>query len=180
LPAAASGDSLREQNREFILENTEDYDPDETVEVRINGQWQTMKASEALDHALDMTEDTDLETIALSADEATHGEPTWVGDILHLALGGADCGTTTEVAPSTPGEDLDPQFELHDGPVAYTTGTNADRLHVVYSYTMKEGHLADELNWGGKAQSLCVPGFVALDRIDGYATEDDALELPHP
>lgn len=178
-PALATSDDLREENRAFILEHLDDYDPDEVVEVRLNGDTHQMTQAEAIDHALDMIGDQDIERIATAAAPADHETRDWVGDLLHLGIGGADCGTQTQLAESTPGADVDPQFELHDGPVLYTTGTNADRLHVVHSDTMKEGHLVGEIGWTGKATSFCVPGFLVLDRIDGLATDDGLPEDVH-
>jgi hypothetical protein len=173
-PAASTADDAREENREFLLQYWEDYDPDEVVEVQVNAQTQTMTQEEALDHALDLAEDRDLETIANAAVPADHDSRDWVGDLFHLALGGADCGTQSVITEqgSALGADADPQFELHEGPVLYTTGASADRLNVVHSATMKEGHTVDEVSWTGKARSFCIPGFLALDSIDGIATND--------
>jgi hypothetical protein len=164
---------VRESNREFILSYAEDWDPDETVEVRVDGQVEQMTASQALELALDRAGERNLERLANNAEPASHDTRDWIGDIFHLGLGGADCGTTTTYTPSTPGTELDPQFELHEGPVSYTSGTNADRLHVVFSDTMKEGHAVGSIDWIGKAQSFCFPGLLVLENIDGVATNDD-------
>lgn len=180
-PAASTADDVREDNREFILDHWGDYDADRAIEVQVDGETQVMTEEQALEHALDLAEDRDLELIASTAQPAGHDTRDWVGDLLHLALGGANCGTQSVITEqgSDVGEDLDPQFQLHEGPVVYTTGATADRLNLIHSDTMKEGHTVDEVDWTGKARSFCIPGFLALDLIDGLATNEDLPEEVH-
>lgn len=182
VPANASGDALREENRAFMLSHLDDWDPDRVVDVRVDGEWTTMTASEALDLALDMVEGIDLEQIAASAEASSHGTGDWAGDILELALGGADCGESTSVGPETPGAEPDPQLELQEGDLTYVEGVTAG-FHNVFSYTMKEGdNSLDEtpVHHVGKGLSLCISNFVYLSLYTGFATTRDEAVLPLP
>lgn len=181
VPATASDDSLRESNREFILSHLDDWDPDRVVDVRVDGEWQTMEASQALELALDMVEDKDLERLANAADGGAHGTEDWAGDILELALGNADCGESTSVGPATPGAEPDPQLTVHEGDLTYVTGVSGD-FHRVISETMKEDARVGgtAVHHVGKGLSLCISGFVYLSLYTGFATTRDEAVLPSP
>lgn len=181
VPATASEDSLREKNRAFILSHLDDWDPDRVVDVRVDGEWQTMTASEALELALDMAEDKNLERLANAAEDSDHGTEDWAGDILELALGDADCGESTSVGPVTPGAEPDPQLTVHEGDLTYVTGVTGD-FHRVISETMKEDAMVDgtAVHHVGKGGSLCISGFVYLSLYTGFATTRDEAVLPLP
>lgn len=80
VPATADdGQTVREQNREFILEKIgDDWDPDADIDVRIDGVWQTMNAEDALEMALDGHERVNLEE---AAQASSHGGNPSAGDI---------------------------------------------------------------------------------------------------
>lgn len=171
--AVAEDTSVREENREFILEHADEYDPNEVVEVHHNGIVEEMTAEEALELTLDRAGDRNLADLAASA---THGSSDLVGDVWLLGFGSVDCGETTILQEGVnPFLGLHPQFFLYAGDYGYNEDSSADFL-LGLGFTMKEFVLvSDEVNYGGISDFFCFEGSfgVLFPFIDGYSTTED-------
>jgi hypothetical protein len=174
-PMVSAGDTdVREQNREFIMDEIgDDYDPDAMVTLHYNGVTEEITQKEAVELTLDRAGDTNLETLA---DSAAHGEAELAGDIWLIGLGNVDCGTTTTVAPN-PAGGVYPvaQFWLYNGEVGYNQGSSAD-LWLATSWTMKDYAAGSGgINYGGVSDFFCIEGGffgILFPYIDGYTTTE--------
>jgi hypothetical protein len=177
-PTVAAAEDVRESNRAFILENSEVFRPDATVEVHQGDSVEEMTAREALDLVLDRAGDRDLARLATSA---THGSTDVAGDVWILGLGNVDCGTTTTYAPQPVfGMPVQEQFYVYDGFVGYNVGSSAEDWWAD-AWTLKETvQGSGTVNYGGLSNFFCVEDTVEpigwdgalFPFIDGYATEE--------
>lgn len=179
LPATVAGEdeqSIREQNRQWILEHNPDYDPDATVELHTADGVEEMTAAEALERTLDRAGDTLLANIA--SDEVA-GESavtqTVVGDIWLVATGNVDCGDRTVIAPSPlPFTAAGPQLWIYDGVIGYVTDASAD-VWIATSWTQKETLAGTgTFHYGGIIDPFCIDGggffSILFPFLDGYVT----------
>lgn len=179
LPATVAGEdeqSIREQNRQWILEHNPDYDPDAIVELHTADGVEEMTAAEALERALDRAGDTLLPDVAsdeVAGESALTG--TVVGDIWLIAVGSVDCGERTELADSPiPFTPVDPQLWIYDGVIGYVTDASAD-VWIAISWTQKETLAGTgTFHYGGIIDDFCIDGggffSFLFPFLDGYVT----------
>lgn len=171
VPATADdGQTVREQNREFLLEENPNYNPNEIVTVHHNGISEEMTAEDALEITLDRADDRLLENIV--ADEA-HGTAELVGDIWLIGFGNVDCGTVTTYAEQSEFLGAHAQFWLYSGDVGHANGASAD-FWSANSWTMKDAAAGSGvINYGGVSDFFCIEGGffdLLFPFIDGYTT----------
>lgn len=178
VPAATASQSVREENREFILSHSSNYDPDAQVEVHHDGTVETMRAEQALEMTLDRADDRDL---ARMANSATHGDRTVAGDVWVLGLGDIECGEPTKLAPqpvfTIPVQE---QFWLYDGHVGYSTTSSAEDWWAT-AWTMKDAiQGSGTVSYGGISTFFCVEDTVypigwdgvLFPFVDGYVSPE--------
>lgn len=176
VPVAAGSQSIREDNREFILSHSPDYDPDDRVEVHHDGIVEEMRAERALEMTLDRAGDRNL---AAMANSAAHGDRTVAGDVWILGLGDIECGEPIKLAPqpifTIP---VQQQFWLYDGHVGYSTSSSAEDWWAT-AWTMKETiQGSGTVSYGGISTFFCVEEIVhpigwdgvLFPFVDGYAS----------
>jgi len=158
---------VENENEAFVESHLgEAYDPDAVIDVRVNGQEYSMKAREALNLVLEVTDRVPLATIAGADGDEPLAES---GDLLIHALFG-ECGEVTEVRSTpVPGLRLDPQFWLYEGGVI--EGVASEDARYVNHLAKSEGSAAG-LTFAGHGTSLCIPmigwpGSIWLVVIDG-------------
>lgn len=175
VPATAdTGEDIREQNREWLLEQNPNYNPNEIVEVHHNGIVEQMTAEDALDITLDRAGDKLLENIA--ADAGGSGGGTVAGDVWLIGFGSVDCGSTTVLAPTPyPFTPIHTQLWLYGASTGYNEDSSANFWFAI-SWTAKtdiDG--SGVVDYGGDSDFFCIEGgFFSLlfPFIDGYATNE--------
>lgn len=165
----ATGQSIRDQNREWILDQVEDYRPDAIVEVHSDGTVEQMPARKALEVTLDRAGDRKLATLAAGA---SHGTSDLVGDIWLIGFGFEDC-SWHPIAPQPVSAPVLSQLWIYSGEIGY--GHAAASSWTATGWTMKETVTGSgDVYFGGVADFFCVEGGffgILFPFVDGYVTQ---------
>lgn len=176
--ASEDDQTIREQNRQWILEKNPDYDPEAVVELHTGEGVEEVTAREALERALDRAGETSLPSLVSA--EGGGGGGTVTGDVWLIGWGNVDCGELSRLVPQDQfWYGSGPQMWVYEGYVGYASHASADTWHAI-SWTWKTDiHGAGAIHYGGLSDFLCFdgPAFALLfPFIDGYASD----EVPHP
>jgi hypothetical protein len=178
----AQGTSVREDNRAFLLEQNPGAAMDDTVEVHHGDTVETTTVRQGLEMALDRAGDANLRALAQPA--AAHETiDTVVGDVWLMGFGEVECGTTTTVAGNpAPEGPLVPGLWLYDGELGYNAGSAAEDWIALSWTTTVTVDGSGPVHYGGNSDFFCIEGSMGIlfPYIDGYATANDAGDLPHP
>lgn len=169
--AGEADETIREDNRAWLLEQNPEYDPDAIVELHTGDGVEEITAEQALERTLDRAGEASLAALTHGAGD---GDGEAAGDIWLIGTGDVACGEVSRLAhqpvePLPPG----PQISLHDGAVGYATDASADRWTVISWTTKRTVDGSGIIHYGGVSDFFCTeqgPFEILFPFVDGYTT----------